>query len=313
MGRSKELKLKKESPETWREAMEQFLWFKKAGNLSQTTLEGYRNYIELFFKRFPEAFDEVKLKQSVYQFMAQQAAPAHYNLKLVYLKAFFNWCIQEGIFSENPLLQFKKRKAEGRVVNLEIEDLSRLLSLPDKTTFSGLRDYALLLLTLDTGIRPKEAFFLLPTDVNLHAMEVYVRAENAKTRISRTLPMMPVSAKSIRELIFARHQLWDNSVPVFCTQDGTFLNRDSWHDRMDGYSRKLGVKIRPYDLRHAFALQFLRNGGNALALQRTLGHSDLTMTKRYVALTQQDIKDQHLLASPLNTILPQRNRLRKLK
>lgn len=104
MGRSKVLALGKDRPGTWREAMEQFLWFKKAGNLSQTTLDGYRSYIELFFKRFPEAFDEEKLKQSVYQFMAQKAAPAHYNLKLVYLKALFNWCIQEGIFSENPLL-----------------------------------------------------------------------------------------------------------------------------------------------------------------------------------------------------------------
>jgi hypothetical protein len=53
--------------------------------------------------------------------MAQKAKPAHYNLKLVYLKALFNWCLQEGIYSENPLLPFKKRKAEGRVVNLETD------------------------------------------------------------------------------------------------------------------------------------------------------------------------------------------------
>ena len=204
MGRSKVLALKKERPGTWQEAIQQFLWFKQAENLSQTTLGGYRTYIELFFKQFPEAFDEEKLKQSVFQFMAQKAKPAHYNLKLVYLKAFFNWCLQEGIFSENPLLPFKKRKAEGRVANLETDILTQLIALPDKNTFSGLRDYALLLLTLDTGIRPKEAFYLLPTDINLHALEVYVRAENAKTRISRTLPVMPVSAKALRELVTVR-------------------------------------------------------------------------------------------------------------
>jgi site-specific recombinase XerD len=243
--------------------------------------------------------------------MAQQAKPAHYNLKLVYLKAFFNWCLQEGIISENPLLQFKKRKDEGRVVNLATDVLSQLIALPDKNTFTGLRDYALLLLTLDTGIRPKEAFYLLPTDINLHALEVYVRAENAKTRISRTLPVMPVSAKVLRELISARHPSWDNSMPVFCTQDGIVLNRYSWRSRMEGYSKRLGVKIRPYDLRHAFALQFLRNGGNALVLQRILGHSDLTMTRRYVALTQDDLKEQHALASPLNVLVPQRQRVRK--
>lgn len=57
-------------------------------------------------------------------------------------------------------------------------------------------------------------------------------------------------------------------------------------DRLKMYSKTLKTSIRPYNLRHAFALQFLRNGGHTLALQRTLGHTDLTMTKRYVALTE---------------------------
>ena len=76
------------------------------------------------------------------------------------------------------------------------------------------------------------------------------------------------------------------------------------------YAKRMGVKIRPYDLRHTFALQFLRNGGHALALQKMLGHADLTMTKRYVALAQQDIREQHAFASPLNTLLPKKHRVR---
>ena len=53
--------------------------------------------------------------------------------------------------------------------------------------------------------------------------------------------------------------------------------------------RGYGVSLRPYDLLHAFALNFLRNGGNVFALQRIMGHSNLNMTKRYSALTQNDI------------------------
>jgi site-specific recombinase XerD len=90
------------------------------------------------------------------------------------------------------------------------------------------------------------------------------------------------------------------------------MNSFSWGNRLEAYSKKLGIWIRPYDLRHAFALQFLRNGGHALALQRTLGHTDLTMTKRYVALTEQDLRQQHTIASPLNTLLPQQHRVRKV-
>ncbi|MEK3942492.1 MULTISPECIES: tyrosine-type recombinase/integrase [Paenibacillus] len=46
---------------------------------------------------------------------------------------------------------------------------------------------------------------------------------------------------------------------------------------------------RPYDLRHAFSLEFIRNGALAFSLQRTLGHVDITMTKRYVALVDDDL------------------------
>ncbi|RYD05015.1 hypothetical protein N752_11670 [Desulforamulus aquiferis] len=91
------------------------------------------------------------------------------------------------------------------------------------------------------------------------------------------------------------------------------MNSMTWGDRLEIYSKKLSRKIRPYELRHAFALQYLRNGGHALALQKTLGYIDLTMTKRYVSLTQNDLRQQHTTTSPLNTFAPQRNKVRKIK
>ena len=80
------------------------------------------------------------------------------------------------------------------------------------------------------------------------------------------------------------------------------MDTHAWSQRLSRYGNKLGFKITAYDLRHAFALMFLRNGGQSCdrllsqavtALQRTLGHVDLTMTKRYVALTQDDLREQH--------------------
>jgi site-specific recombinase XerD len=48
---------------------------------------------------------------------------------------------------------------------------------------------------------------------------------------------------------------------------------------------------------------FLRNGGNAFALQKMLGHEDMSMTRRYVNLTSQDLQDAHRSASPLNSLV----------
>ncbi|MNC46185.1 Tyrosine recombinase XerD [compost metagenome] len=190
--------------------------------------------------------------------------------------------------------------------------LIELINAPDQKTFAGFRDYTLILLTLDTGIRPKEAFTLLPDDFNPRASELYVRAENSKTRVSRTLNISPQTNKAISDLIAYRSKDWKKNTPIFCTNEGNPLTRYTWGDRMEIYSKKLGTKIIPYDLRHSFAVGFLRGGGNALALQRTLGHSDLTMTKRYVNLAESDLKEQHAMASPLNRLMPVKKRVSKL-
>jgi integrase len=77
--------------------------------------------------------------------------------------------------------------------------------------------------------------------------------------------------------------------------------------------KKLGTRFHPYALRHAFSIMFLRGKGSAFALQMMLGHVDMTMTKRYVRLTNNDLKEQHSIASPVNRILPNTKQLRKLK
>jgi hypothetical protein len=53
------------------------------------------------------------------------------------------------VVAENPI-NFPKRKDEGRARAIPQETLERLLELPDKKTFAGLRNYTLLLLSLDT-------------------------------------------------------------------------------------------------------------------------------------------------------------------
>lgn len=293
------VRLEKSLPATWEEALRDFLFYKQAQGVSETTVNDYNRFVRRFFNRYPDAFEQSKLKPAILEFMAQRVKPVTFNLRLIYLRAFFEWCIKEGILSENPLAEFKQRKTQGRVVNIDTETLIKLISMPNTKTFAGMRDYALILLTLDTGIRPKEAFSLLTEDINFRALEVYVRDEVAKTRTARTLPISPPTANAIRNLIKARHPDWKATLPIFCSAEGTRLKANTWGDRLEMYSKSLGIKVVPYDLRHAFALEYLRNGGDALSLQRIMGHTTLAMTRRYVALTQGDLKRQYATASPL--------------
>ncbi|MBE3596219.1 MAG: tyrosine-type recombinase/integrase [Hydrogenibacillus sp.] len=229
---------KRSSPE-WQQVLEEYLLYRKADGLREKTLASQREIIFILFRRYPEAWNEPK--QAVLKFLSEEVNPATYNLRLSYLKTFFNWCIEQGLMHDNPVKGFKKRKADHRIVQLDETIISRLLELPNKRSYAGLRDYALLLLTLDTGIRPKEAFALQKDDVNLRSNEVYVRANASKTKISRTLPISPITAKAIRQLLSARHPDWKDDVPVFASADGTPLNKDTRGDRLEMLVMRLTV------------------------------------------------------------------------
>lgn len=288
---------------TWEDVLRDFLFFKQAQGVGQTTLKDYQGHVKRFFNRFPDAWRDPSLKTCVMEFMADEIKPATYNLRLVYLRAFFQYCVEEGHLDSNPLDGFKRRKAQPRIVEIPEDTLQRLLALPNQQTFAGLRDYTLILFTLDTGIRPKEAFQLTVEDFDLGHLVVTVPEAISKTRTARTLPILPMTAEALRKLFRVRPDFWDENVPVFCSNEGTQMNRHTWGDRMEAYSKQLGIHIRPYDLRHSFALMYLRNGGHAFGLQRMMGHTDMNMTKRYVHLTGQDLAKTHRTASPLNSLV----------
>ncbi|WP_338128190.1 tyrosine-type recombinase/integrase [Paenibacillus polymyxa] len=90
---------------------------------------------------------------------------------------------------------------------------------------------------------------------------------------------------------------------MFCSYEGQPLNRHTWGDWIEIYCKKMRTRIRPYDLRHVFALEFLRNGANAFTAQRALGHSTMEMTRRYVALVNDDLKTEHAKASPVDRLI----------
>ncbi|MCX7924039.1 MAG: tyrosine-type recombinase/integrase [Clostridia bacterium] len=288
---------------TWENALKDFLFFKQAQGLSNRTISDYKKHANLFFKRFPDTWSTPGFKSSVLEYMADDIKPATYNLRLVYLKTFFEYCIKEGFMTENPLKDFKKRKAQSRIVDIHLDTLKNLLALPNQKSFAGLRDYALIMFTLDTGTRPNEALSLKLQNFDLAHNLVTIPGEVAKTRTPRTLPILSKTSAVINKLISVRYHEWTDNVPVFCTCEGTPLDVGSYRNRLRYYSNELGQRIKPYDLRHAFALLYLRNGGHAFGLQKTLGHTDLGMTKRYLNLSGEDLQTSHRQASPLNDLV----------
>ncbi len=305
--------LRREEPASWKDLLETFLLTMKAQGLSTLTLRDYRSITTRFFTTFSDALESPeKGKLAALSFLADDSiGPVAFNHRLRHVRTFYQWLISEGHVARNPFDGLKKRREAGRIVDVDMDTITALLDLPDRTTWTGQRDYALMLFSVDTATRPGESLQLQPADFDLARAEVTIPAHVSKVRQARTLPLSAPTVKVIRNLLDIRHPSWKTSVPVFCSQDGMDMQESSWSHRMKSYAARLGKPLTPYTLRHAAATLLLRSGANAFAVQALLGHSTPTMTMRYVHLISSDLKDQHARFSPIGQIVGERQRVGK--
>lgn len=295
-----------------------FIAYKRAQGLAPRTMKDYGKTLGLLFRLHPDALDAPR--EATLAFLSRYAAPNSYNTRFAVLSVFWRWMMEEGFIRGDgyPLRGLKKRKPQHRIVQLSEKDIGRLLKQPDRTTYCGLRDYALILLQIDTGARPSEALTLAPGDYNREEGSITIRAEHAKTRVARTLPLSGATMDAMDRLLAVRPREWSES-PLFCSDDGTPFQVTSWTRRIVDYGAAVGLHVTAYHLRHVAALMLLRRGASAFTVQRVLGHSSLSTTRIYLALNDEDTKREHAAAGVVPFILgteappPPRKRLRKIQ
>ncbi|NPV53649.1 MAG: site-specific integrase [Firmicutes bacterium] len=302
--------------ESWKEVLEKFLFFKQTCGSAPKTLLDYKKTITQFFSRTGANHnDSNDLKEKALEYLSAFDNSYTFNLRKTYLKAFFNWLIQEEVLETNPLNGVKNRKLEDEIHYLSEDQIRELLKAPNKREYSGFRDYVIMLVMLDCGIRPSEALSILPRHFNPTDCTIYIPASISKTRRDRVVPISTKTSLELRSLLRVRPSTWGEDKPIFCSWDGKKRLETSWEHDFKKYTTKakLSKETRSYDLRHTFAIMFLRNGGELLALKRMLGHTTFAMTERYARLLAEDIQREHKTASPVMKILADQNRERLTK
>jgi site-specific recombinase XerD len=100
------------------------------------------------------------------------------------IKAFWSWLVAEGIIEGNVMSRLKLPKVPRKVMpTLSDDEISRLLSLPDCRTERGYRDYVIVVVFLDTGIRLSELTALEVQDVDLSQSCFLVHGKGGKERM----------------------------------------------------------------------------------------------------------------------------------
>lgn len=229
------------------------------------------------------------------------------------LSALWTWAIAEGVARDHVVRAVPKPKPEKRaIVPFTQEDVSALLASCEKTRRyrgrrhrgtrnrrpSALRDKAILLLLLDTGIRAGELCGMDIEDVDIRNRRIFVMGKGAKERM---LPLSPPTVKAVWRYLTQERADARVSAPLIITRNGLRMDRIALLHLLYRLGDRAGIpNVHPHRFRHTFAVEFLRNGGNAYALQMALGHSTLEMVRNYLALVQADLDDAHRRASPVD-------------
>jgi len=207
------------------------------------------------------------------------------------IRAFWSWLENEGYIKENPMRKVKVPRCPDKVIPaLSPKELALIVKEINTTTVTGFRDYAVLLTLLDTGIRLSELTNLKLDDVSLDDNSIKVLGKGNRERI------VPIGNKVSRSLAkwLARYRPDNPDGYFFTTERGNMLMPGRVEQRLAEYSlRALGKRIHPHQLRHTCAVEWLRGRGDPIYLQRLLGHRQLSTTRIYVNLVDDDIRLAH--------------------
>ncbi|RXT03551.1 tyrosine-type recombinase/integrase [Ammoniphilus sp. CFH 90114] len=323
-----------QASKTLDELFETFMQAKELEGLRERTLTDHQRHYKYFLDFLTNSFPEIKRGDDItvdvirnyincmknekgvwdnHEWLAEKHAnkkglsPVTINVRLRSIKCFFKFLTDEGHIKNNPCERIKLLKTEDDTIeSFTPEQTKKLLEQPDQRTFVGYRDYVLMILLLDTGIRVKEALNLTIDNFDYEQKTLTVPASVAKNNNARILPLSKKTAKLINTLIKENGALLEDGCNnLFITNYGDKLEPHIIRARIKNYGEAAkikGVRVSPHTYRHTFAKYYILNGGDPFTLQRLLDHSTMNMVRKYIQMNNEDIKIQHNQFSPVNQL-----------
>ncbi len=215
------------------------------------------------------------------------------NARLAALRSFFRYASQQAP-EHSGLIQrvlsiSLKRLDRALVCFLDAVEIQALLSAPDRTTWVGRRDHALLVLAIQTGLRVSELTGLRWLDIEFaeRAVGSSVRCLG-KGRKERATPLTTKTTAVLR--VWRREQSPEPEQPVFPNRRGERLSSDAVERLVARHTATARLdcpslatkRVTPHVLRHSCAMQLLQAGVDTSTIALLLGHEGVVTTQIYL-------------------------------
>lgn len=275
-------------------------------DLAETTQATYRRYFTEFAEFVGSKDIEAITSRDVTKFLTHLSKQRGLSDRSVHdvrvmLSSLWTWAAKEfdieHVVSKVPkpsyrkpeIIPYTKHELQQLLQAAEYDSQyrSRHGQLVRNKRATALRDKAIILTLVDTGIRASELCDLTIADYDEKRARLHIR--HGKGDKGRFTIMGKRTQKAIWRYLAAQAEPKADA-PLFSTGNGGRMSRSSLLHMIQGCGRRSDIDgANVHRFRHTFAINFLRNGGNVFELQEILGHEDIRTLTAYVRLAEQDI------------------------
>jgi len=272
----------------------------RAEGKSPATIDSYEQRLSGFLAYSQGQFTPQVIRQYLIALQeGREVSTVHAYFRA--LKTFFNCLVTEEIIGQNPMRNMKApRLPQKRVKGFSQSDLERLLAMTSGKRFIDVRNHAIIMLFLDTGMRLKELAGIQREDLKELQRIARIIGKGNKERIA------PFGARTQKAILRYLLMRGDGPGPFWLSEERRPLT--GWGIQMAvktlcKLSEIEGVKKGPHTFRHTAASCYLRNGGDIATLKALLGHSKVETTMIYLrGLGEDDVIEAHRKFSPVDNM-----------
>jgi len=252
--------------------------------------------------RDPVAVTHRHLRAFLAHLAERGVGPRSRARKLASIRSLFRFLVREGRLEANPARLVNAPRVPKPLPRvLTIDDVLRLLKVPNLATARGRRDRAILELFYGCGLRISEVSRLSEADLSDHHGWLTVHGKGGKVR--RTPVVGAARAALARYLSDPERPAAvadGDGNPLFVTAAGGRLTPRRLHAVVKEAVRAAGLPAATsaHALRHTYATHLLEGGADLRAIQELLGHASLSTTQQYAHVDLQHLLEQYDRAHP---------------
>ena len=258
-------------------------------NLSENTISSYIYDIESFKEYLHEEYglrlnEAKKAHILTYLVNLQKKGKSSSTISrtISALKNFFDFLKNEKQIKDNPAISIHSPKQIKKKISiLTEEEINQLMLLPDKNTFKGIRDLAMLELMYSSGIKVSELINIKIYQTNLSAGIISIEGDK-----ERIVPLSKYAKGAIDSYLsnFRNIKSAGDNEFLFINISGEPISRQGIWKILKSYEKKMNLRkeISPQILRNSFAVHLLSHGADLGTVQELMGLSSLAAAQNYI-------------------------------